>query len=196
MYKNIRIYLSYLMQILIVVYSIISLYFGEYLLCIWSLFAFVLTLAPMIIKRKYNVTLSWELNFLIVLILYLHIGGNVRGWYDLFYPFYDKFMHLLSSALVAIFGFVSTVILTRYVDSIKFNRYLTFFFVIVMTMAFGAFWEIGEFFSDILLNTQLQYGLTDTMLDLIFDLICCSMISIIRNFYSNKISKLKHNNYT
>jgi hypothetical protein len=41
---------------------------------------------------------------------------------------------------------------------------------VLMALAAGALWEIGEFASDSFLGTFTQSGNTDTMLDLIFDL--------------------------
>jgi hypothetical protein len=123
--KKIGISLSYLMQALILIYAIYSFCTLDYLYGIWSLFAFFLTLTPLILKRRFDITLPWELSLLIVLALYLHVGGSIRGWYLLLYPFYDKFAHLISSVLVAILGLISAVIMDQYVESIKMNRFLS-----------------------------------------------------------------------
>ena len=181
--KKIGISLSYLMQALILIYAIYSFCTLDYLYGIWSLFAFFLTLTPLILKRRFDITLPWELSLLIVLALYLHVGGGVLGLYELFYPFYDKFAHLISSVLVAILGLISAVIMDQYVESIKMNRFFVAFFVIIFTMAMGVTWEIGEFLSDQILLTQAQHGLNDTMLDLIFDLIGGGVVSILGMIY-------------
>jgi hypothetical protein len=181
--KKIGISLSYLMQALILIYAIYSFCTLDYLYGIWSLFAFFLTLTPLILKRRFDITLPWELSLLIVLALYLHVGGSIRGWYLLLYPFYDKFAHLISSVLVAILGLISAVIMDQYVESIKMNRFFVAFFVIIFTMAMGVTWEIGEFLSDQILLTQAQHGLNDTMLDLIFDLIGGGVVSILGMIY-------------
>ena len=133
-------------------------------------------------------TLPWELNFLIVLSLYLSISGNVRGWYHLFYPFYDKIAHLVSSITIAVLGFVAAVIIDRYTE-IKLNRPTIVFFVIIFTMALGAFWEITEFLSDNLFGTQLQVGLGDTMYDLIFDLAGGIIIGVLGDVYLKRMPK-------
>jgi len=181
--KKIGISLSYLMQALILIYAIYSFCTLDYLYGIWSLFAFFLTLTPLILKRRFDITLPWELSLLIVLALYLHVGGGVLGLYELFYPFCDKFAHLISSVLVAILGLISAVIMDQYVESIKMNRFFVAFFVIIFTMAMGVTWEIGEFLSDQILLTQAQHGLNDTMLDLIFDLIGGGVVSILGMIY-------------
>ncbi len=186
--EKIGIYLAYLMQMLIVVYAVYSVYTRDYFWAIWGLFALILTLTPLMLKRKFHVTLPWELNFLIVLSLYLSVSGNVQGWYYLFYPFYDKVAHLVSSITIAVLGFVAAVIMDRYTE-IKMNRPLIVIFVIIFTMAIGSFWEITEFISDNLFGTQLQPGLRDTMYDLISDLAGGTIIGVLGDVYLKRMPK-------
>ena len=186
--EKIGIYLAYLMQMLIVVYAVYSIYIKDYIWAVWGLFALILTLTPLMLKRRFHVTLPWELNFLIVLSLYLSISGNVRGWYHLFYPFYDKIAHFVSSITIAVLGFVAAVIMDRYTE-IKMNRPLIVVFVIIFTMALGAFWEITEFISDNLFGTQLQPSLGDTMYDLIFDLAGGIIIGVLGDVYLKRMPK-------
>ncbi len=186
--KKIGIYLAYLMQMLIVVYAVYSVYTRDYFWAIWGLFALILTLTPLMLKRRFHVTLPWELNFLIVLSLYLSVSGNVQGWYYHFYPFYDKVAHLVSSITIAVLGFVAAVIMDRYTE-IKMNRPLIVIFVIIFTMAIGSFWEITEFVSDNLFGTQLQPGLRDTMYDLIFDLAGGTIIGVLGDVYLKRMPK-------
>jgi uncharacterized membrane protein YjdF len=176
------------MQMLIVVYAVYSIYIGDYVWAIWGLFACILTLTPLMLKRRFHVTLPWELNFLIVLSLYLSISGNVLGWYHLFYPFYDKMAHLVSSITIAVLGFVAAVVMDRYTE-IEMNRPLIVFFVIIFTMALGAFWEITEFLSDQFFGTQLQVGLGDTMYDLIFDMAGGVIIGVLGDIYLKRTPK-------
>ena len=186
--EKIGVYLAYLMQMLIVVYAVYSLHIGDYVWAVWGLFALILTLTPLMLKRRFHVTLPWELNFLIVLSLYLSVSGRVLGWYHLFYPFYDKIAHLVSSITIAVLGFVAAVIMDQYTE-IKMNRSLIVFFVIIFTMSLGAFWEITEFLSDNLFGTQLQVGLGDTMYDLIFDLMGGIIIGVLGDIYLKRTPK-------
>ena len=186
--EKIGIYLAYLMQMLIFVYAVYSVYTRDYFWAIWGFFALILTLTPLMLKRRFHVTLPWELNFLIVLSLYLSVSGNVQGWYYHFYPFYDKVAHLVSSITIAVLGFVAAVIMDRYTE-IKMNRPLIVIFVIIFTMAIGSFWEITEFVSDNLFGTQLQVGLRDTMYDLIFDLAGGTIIGVLGDVYLKRMPK-------
>ena len=186
--EKIGIYLAYLMQMLIVVYAVYSVYIKDYIWAVWGLFALILTLTPLMLKRRFHVTLPWELNFLIVLSLYLSVSGNVQGWYYHFYPFYDKVAHLVSSITIAVLGFVAAVIMDRYTE-IKMNRPMIVFFIIIFTMAIGSFWEITEFVSDNLFGTQLQPSLGDTMHDLIFDLAGGIIIGVLGDVYLKRMPK-------
>jgi len=173
---------------LMVVYAVYSVYNRAYIWAIWGFIDLILTFTPLMLKRRFHVTLPWELNFLIVLSLYLSVSGNVQGWYYHFYPFYDKVAHLVSSITIAVLGFVAAVIMDRYTE-IKMNRPLIVIFVIIFTMAIGSFWEITEFISDNLFGTQLQVGLRDTMYDLIFDLAGGTIIGVLGDVYLKRMPK-------
>jgi len=181
---------SYLIQVLILLYIISSFVNKDYLWGVWGIFGFFLTILPLILKKSYSISLPWELNFLIFFPLLLHMGGTVREWYDLFYPFYDKFAHLISSMAVAVFGFISVIIIDHYVESIKIeNKYFLAFFVVIFTVTMGVFWEIGEFLSDMFFMTNTQPSLADTMWDLIVDLAGGVIIAVLGTYYSTNVSR-------
>ncbi|HIH77720.1 MAG TPA: DUF2238 domain-containing protein [Halobacteria archaeon] len=181
---------SYFIQALILVYIISSFLNKDYLWGVWGIFGFFLTILPLILKKSYSISLPWELNFLIFFPLLLHMGGTVREWYDLFYPFYDKFAHLISSMAVAVFGFISVIIIDHYVESIKIeNKYFLAFFVVIFTVTMGVFWEIGEFLSDMFFMTNTQPSLADTMWDLIVDLAGGVIIAVLGTYYSTNVSR-------
>lgn len=103
--RRIGLYLSHIMQSLILLQSLYSLYIADYSWGIGGLFGFALTLSPKVLKKRYKLNLPWEFNFLIALSLFIHVTGNMSGWYHLFYPFYDKVAHFVSSMLIASLGF-------------------------------------------------------------------------------------------
>lgn len=119
-------------------------------------------------EEKTRDELPWELNSLLVLVLFLYVAGNNGGFYSLYAPVYDKVHHFLGGALVALLGFVSVTIL-EYRTEIKMGRYLMVFFIVILSIAIGALAEIVEFLYDIILGTSLQPSLHDTMIDLIVD---------------------------
>ena len=149
-------YLAYFFQFIILVLTLFALYKGEYKTVLNGLVALIITLIPLIIKRKWNVGLPWTLNLLISLSLAFHVAGLIDRWYFLFYPFYDKIGHFIGSVTVALLGFALTIILDKY-SGIKLRRTHILFFIIIFTMALGALWEIGEFLVDVIFKFVLHH---------------------------------------
>ncbi|MBU2577195.1 MAG: hypothetical protein KKF50_05760 [Nanoarchaeota archaeon] len=172
--------LSYILQALIFVYILIGILERNYLPVIEGVIALFITFLPLILKKRWGIHLPASLNLLIVLSLYLHAEGRLLSFYTLFYPYYDKISHFVGSATVALLGFAMVIIIDRF-TKINLNKKAIIFFIIIFTMAIGGFWEILEFTSDSFLGTTHQSNLTDTMLDLIFDLVGGIFIAMITN---------------
>lgn len=176
--EDASVFLSYFLQLLIFIYILIGILEKNVLPVIEGILCLVITFLPIIIKRKWNLHLPWVLNLLIVISLYLHAEGRLLSFYTLFYPYYDKIAHFVGSATIALLGFATTIILDKFTE-IKLNKVSIISFIIIFTMAIGGAWEILEFTSDVILKTNHQPSLLDTMLDLIFDLIGGIFIALI-----------------
>ncbi|MBS3107837.1 hypothetical protein J4468_02870 [Candidatus Woesearchaeota archaeon] len=176
--QKLGIWLAYIMQSVILVYIVLAFIKRDYLDVFGGIIALFITFLPLILKRKWRITLPWWLNLLVVFSLFLHMGGQVREWYILFYPFYDKFGHFVGSATIALLGFASALIGEKF-SNINLNKGQMIFFIIIFTMAIGSFWEIGEFILDQTIGTNAQHGLIDTMQDLIFNFFGSLIIAFI-----------------
>jgi uncharacterized membrane protein YjdF len=183
------VYIAWTMQGLIllnVIYGLATL--NPHLVFI-GLVGFGLTVIPAVIERKSGITLPWEVNFLIALAVFLHVAGYSQNWYILLYPYYDKAAHFISSITVALLGFVSILLINRF-SCTKMTRLQVFFYIIIFTMAIGAFWEIYEYLMDTFFGAYLvkplQHGLDDTMIDLIFDLIGAIVVAVLGTLYIQK----------
>lgn len=172
--------------ILLIIYA--SFYTGDYFFAIGGVFALFLTVLPYIVERKLSLIIPWWLTFLIVLSLYIHLAGEYYSWYLIFYPYYDKFAHTISGITVALLGFTAVLLIDRYTEN-NFNRPLIIFMIFMITMAFGAVWEIIEFTMDTFFGGQMQHGNTDTMLDMIFVMFGAIIVAALGNFYLRKMSK-------
>ena len=181
------IYLAYFIQGLILLNVLVALYTGDYFLTTTTLFAFLLTMVPYFVERNRRICLPWEINLLIVISIYLHVAGHVSEYY-ITIPFYDKIAHLVSSITISVLGFVSVLLVDRF-SSLRLTRPMIVLFIVIFTMALGAFWEIYEFAFDRLLGTDLQHGLEDTMYDLIFNLCGALIIAGVGNFYLRRLTK-------
>lgn len=123
---------------------------------------------PSIVRKDLHLVLPVELNFWIVLALFLHVAGGFSGFYDDI-PGWDHLTHAMSASLVAALGFVAVVTIDKYFPSISLPRPFLVFFIVMFTMAFGVLWELMEFANDQLIGSKRQYSLDDSMIDLLFD---------------------------
>jgi len=137
---------------------------------------------PAILRRDLGLVLPVELNFWIVLALFLHVIGGFSGFYDNV-PGWDHLTHAMSSSLVAALGFVFVVSVDKYVESISLPRSFLAFFIIMFTMAIGVIWELMEFANDQLTGSRLQYDLDDTMVDMMFDSLAGFIVGIAGAHY-------------
>jgi hypothetical protein len=133
-----------------------------------ALFSLFISEVPSILRRDLKLVLPVELNFWVVLALFLHVVGGYSGFYDNV-PGWDHLTHAMSSSLVAALGFIVVVSIDKYVDSIRLPPIFLAIFIVMFTMAIGVFWEVMEYVIDVSAGTRMQYSLDDTMLDLFFD---------------------------
>ncbi|MCT8335961.1 hypothetical protein FKB36_00225 [Methanoculleus sp. Afa-1] len=181
-------YLAYFFQFLIAVNVLIALSIGEYSQVFTGVIGLFLTMVPAIATRKWSITLPWQINLLIALLLYLHVAGEIQGYYLLYYPYYDKIAHLIAGITVSILAFVIVLLLDRF-SRLNLSRWMIVGFIIITAMAMEGFWEIYEWTFDTFLGTNLQHGLDDTMLDMIFVLIGSSIVALAGNRYLQEYSK-------
>ena len=181
-------YLAYLFQFLIAGNILIAFSLGEYSQVFGGIIALGLTMVPAAVTRRGYITLPWEINLLVALSLYLHIAGGVRGFYEIYYPYYDKVAHLISGITVSVLAFVAVLLLDRF-SRLNLSRRMIVGFVIIFAMAMEGFWEIYEWTFDTFLGTTLQHGLDDTMLDMIFVLVGAVIVAFTGNRYLSELSK-------
>ena len=181
-------YLAYLFQFLIAGNILIAFSLGEYSQVFGGIIALGLTMVSAAVTRRGYITLPWEINLLVALSLYLHIAGGVRGFYEIYYPYYDKVAHLISGITVSVLAFVAVLLLDRF-SRLNLSRRMIVGFVIIFAMAMEGFWEIYEWTFDTFLGTTLQHGLDDTMLDMIFVLVGAVAVALAGNRYLSEFSK-------
>ncbi|MCE5338770.1 MAG: hypothetical protein LLF90_08815 [Methanomicrobiaceae archaeon] len=181
-------YLAYLFQSLIAANILIAFSIGDYSQVFGGIIALGLTMVPAVITRRWSIVLPWQVNLLIALSLYLHIAGGVLGYYDIYYPYYDKVAHLISGITVSVLAFVVVLLLDRF-GRLNLSRWMIVGFIIIAAMAMEGFWEIYEWIFDTFLGTTLQHGLDDTMLDMIFVLVGAVIVALAGNRRLSRFSK-------
>lgn len=99
--------------------------------------------------------------------------ANVWDFYAI--PHYDKYLHLVSGSIIALFAYVIFIYLCNGKEIKELKPITPVIFVIIFSIAAAGLWEIWEFTTDFLFGLTAQNGLVDTMLD-----ICCgSIVGII-----------------
>ena len=186
MEKQYGMYLAYFFQALIGLNTVYAFFTGNMAGFFSGLIMFIFTLVPYVVAQRMNIHLPWFVFFLIALALWFHTAGYIRGYYELYYPYYDKVAHLVSGTAVALLGFLGVIFLDKYW---KMNLTAPFIvgFTIIFGMALGGFWEIYEFLVDTFFGGSMagvmQNGLTDTMLDMMFVLAGSILVAIMGVFY-------------
>ena len=130
----------------------------------------VVSAVPIFLKRYLKIEIPGVLDLLITLALLLHTG--VVGVFDNIYhilPEFDLVTHFVSSVLVAFIALIALYLLNEYWDGLHLNIYTMAFAAVVITMALGVVWELGEWTIGKLCGIYFQVGLDDTMIDLLVD---------------------------
>ena len=182
MKEQTMLWITWVLQLSMLVLALALLIMGEYTWVPASLVSFFITLLPAILKRSARVVLPVWLVLWIVVALFLHSIGGAFGFYDSLH-FWDHITHAISASLRAALGFVLVLTIDFFFESIRLPRQFVVFFVLMFGMAVGVFWEVMEFTQDQLVGTNLQYDLDDTMWDLFFDGMASLVVAIFSFFY-------------
>lgn len=147
-----------------------ALWRGDWPLAIMATIAVAVALLPAILQRNYRIVLPWFLVFLLVLQLHLHTFWGVwLRFYDSHW-FWDKLLHLKGTMLVSFVGFLAAYAI-HLCGKARLTGPILGLFTVVFGNALGAWWEIAEFLVDKTLQKNTQYGLDNTMIDLINNLL-------------------------
>lgn len=143
-----------------------ALWRNDWPLAIMAAIAVAFSLLPAVLQRNYRIVLPWILQFLLVLQLHLHTFWGVwLRFYDTHW-FWDKLLHLKGTMLVSFVGFLAAYAI-HMCGKVRLTGPILGLFTVVFGNALGAWWEIAEFLVDKTLKKNTQYGLDNTMIDLI-----------------------------
>ena len=154
---------------------------------------------PPILERDYNLPMDAGLTLWITAAVFFHALGTVGlpGSELSFYrslPWWDHLTHALSSSVVAGVGYATARAFDQHSDQIHLPPRFMFVFILAFVVAFGVLWEVIEFAlggAAAMLGTGAvltQYGLGDTMLDLVFDIIGGVIVAIWGTAYLTDVA--------
>lgn len=188
------------LQAMMVVLLGIGLYVGDASIMTNATIGLLVTQLPAVLERKYQMTMNVVLVLWITLAMSLHALGTVPlPWLD-FQSLYgetwwwDHMTHALSSSLVAGSAYAITRALQEHTEHLHMGPRFTLAYLLIFVMAFGVFWELIEFY--VAIGAQLlgiprvltQYGLDDTVLDLIYNSIGGLLVAVFGTTYLIGIS--------
>jgi hypothetical protein len=141
------------------------------------------TFLPAVLRRDLRIRLSTGLTLWVTVAVLLHSLGMVGLYRSV--PWWDHLTHALSAFLVAGAGYATARALDEHSEAVRFPPEFLFAFVVVFTLAFGVLWEVLEFLARRLAVATgnapvlIQYGLEDTMLDLVFDAVGAVLFGLV-----------------
>lgn len=174
------------LQAILALEVIVALWQGQWLTALTALGIIVLMLVPLLVARKWRLYLPPQFQLLAVVFVFAALFlGEVRGYYLRFW-WWDLALHTASGGLLGIFGFLMVYVLNES-DRVGLHMKPGFiaFFAFLFALGVGALWEVFEFLMDASFGMNMQKamlgddsGLTDTMFDLIVDILGAAVISL------------------
>jgi hypothetical protein len=159
-------------RVAILVTAAAELVYGSLVYGAFCLIALVLTLIPALRARNVDAGIPIELELGVLWLMIADMTlGNSFGMYEL--NWFDKVLHLSSSALIGMVGFLAIYVL-HLTHRTRFHPWLDGVAILLVTLGLGAVWEIGEYGVDQLLGRATQgapnmNAIDDTMVDLMLD---------------------------
>ncbi|WP_136717608.1 hypothetical protein [Halorientalis salina] len=155
---------------------------------------FGVTLVPTAVGRRFGRSMSAGLSLWITTAAFLHAVGllgpyGTVGWFD-------QVTHTLSASLVAGVGYAAVQALDHHATDIAFPPAFRLVCVVLFVLAAGVTWELVEFgaggLASLLGNEAplVQYGLRDTVLDLVFDAVGALVVALWGTRYFDGVADL------
>jgi hypothetical protein len=174
--------LSRAMQVVLVGLVFIGLDRGNVGIVVNAAIALAVTYLPAVLERDYHIPMNAGLTLWLTSAVFLHALGTVGlpGSEFSFYQtvwWWDHLTHTLSSSVVAAAGYTTVRAIDEHSEEVYLPWQFTFVFVLLFVVAFGVLWEVIEFavggVGALLGGGSIltQYGLDDTLLDLVFDIV-------------------------
>jgi hypothetical protein len=150
-----------------------------------GLFCAFFCLIPLALRRAGIMSLPSPFVIMIELAIFLHTYGVMFGTYDLL-VWWDTVTHFISSVTVALCVFYALLVVTTFDKKINVTAKWMPLLIFLTVLTFGAYWEVFEYFVDVLAGTNMQYSPWDTMRDLTCDVAGALLVSLYAYAYMKK----------
>ncbi|MDY6779747.1 MAG: hypothetical protein SV760_04230 [Halobacteria archaeon] len=190
------------MQVALAGILALGFYEGEGGTVVNSAVALAVTFLPALLERDYDLSLDAGLSLWITTAVFLHSVGALGPYRTVWW--WDHVTHTLSASIVGGVGYSTARAFDEHSDEVYIPSRFMFVFILVFVIAFGVIWEVLEFGVGRASATfgagrvLTQYGLDDTMLDLVFDAVGGVVVATWGTAYltdvSSRISELLDTN--
>jgi hypothetical protein len=142
--------------------------------------ALVIVQLPALLERDHEIPMDPAVTLWITSAAFLHAvgvvglpGADINFYRSIWW--WDHLTHSLSASVVAAVGYATVRAIDRHSDAVSLPPRFVFVFILSFVVAFGVLWEVLEFALGGLGSVTggsilTQYGLGDTMVDLLFNL--------------------------
>jgi hypothetical protein len=185
--RNVYLTLTLVIQALLVVGMIIYILRRDWENVFLTASVIVLTLAPLILRRQYQVFVPPEFQLISAAFVFLSLflGSALDYYYT--YWWWDIVLHTASGFLLGIVGFVALFLLFR-TNRVPRDMppFFICFFGVLFAVFLGVLWEIFEFIVDRFTTANMQStetGVVDTMADLIVDTLGAIIVAAMAYAY-------------
>lgn len=177
--ERLQFFIALLLQLAIAGVAVGALWEGQWLVGFSGTVVLALTFTPALIERQFKVQLPIEFTLLTCLILYAAFGlGEVRQFYHLIW-WWDLMLHSFSALVMGLIGFLFIYVFymtNRIRPAPIYVALIAFGFAVTL----GTLWEVFEYLMDLGFGLNMQKsGLTDTMTDLMVDIVGALIAGLI-----------------
>ena len=164
-----------ILQLSLAGFFVIGLSQGDLSVIVNSSLAFFVTQLPAVLERDYHLSMDSGLVLWITAAVFVHAVGALGPYQTVWW--WDNVAHALSASVVAAVGYTTVRAVSIYSSEVSIPPRLLAIFVLLFVVAAGVFWEVIEFLAGHLAilvgfdGVLIQYGVTDTVLDIVFDII-------------------------
>jgi hypothetical protein len=151
------------------------------------------------LERDYGIPLDAGITLWITAAVFLHAFGTIGfppGTTSLYQSvwWWDHLTHALSSSVIAGVGYATVRAVDEHSSDIHLPPRFVFVFILLFVLAYGVFWEILEFAIGQVAglfgvgSVLTQYGLEDSMKDLVFNTIGAVVVTLWGTAHLNDVS--------
>lgn len=181
-----------LLRLVVGLSVLVFIYYGNYLSAVSAAGILFLMVLPSILKERFKIFIPFSLELSVVVFIFASLFlGSLRNYYEL-YPLWDTILHFQSGLLLGLLAYFAIYALNA---GSKKNLYVSPLFVSVFAVCFSTgisvLWEIYEYLADTFFGYNMQRsGVTDTIHDLILNLVGALIIAIVGYVWMKKSKQL------